>query len=200
MGEEPSWATISPLLDEALQELPDDARAILIAHYLEAHSQLELSQELGLSQPTVSRRLAAAVVQLRALLIAKGVVAGAVLACLVQGSACATVPATLALELGTLTLAGQAGLGAGIGAATSGAATATAAKAATTITISAASLIALTNFTITRSGLEAQLLGLTILKEKPQLEAQKSELLQKQEKLKARSLFMHAPSPRAVSF
>jgi RNA polymerase sigma factor (sigma-70 family) len=142
-GDEPTWATLSPLLDEALQELPIEARAILIAHYLEARSQQELAQELGLSQPTVSRRLAAAVAQLRGLLIAKGVVATAVLACLIQGTACATAPATLTLELGKLTLAGQAGLGAGIGAAKVATATATAAKAATSVTAASASLIAL---------------------------------------------------------
>ena len=138
-GEEPAWATISPKLDEALQELPDEARAILIAHYLESRSQQELAQELGLSQPTVSRRLAAAVAQLRGLLIDKGVVATALLACLVQGSACAAAPATLTLELGKMTLAGQAGLG----AVTAKAGAATAAKAASSFSLAAASLVAL---------------------------------------------------------
>ncbi len=41
----------------------------------------------------------------------------------------------------------------------------------------ARSLIAATNFTVTRSGLESQLLGLTIQREQPELEAQKSQLL-----------------------
>ncbi len=74
---------------------------------------------------------------MRTLLNAKRVVARAVLASQVQGSACAAAPATLTLELGKMTLAGQAGLGAV--AAKAGAATA--AKAA--ISLSAASLIAL---------------------------------------------------------
>ncbi|KAG1663699.1 hypothetical protein FOA52_013267 [Chlamydomonas sp. UWO 241] len=48
----------------------------------------------------------------------------------------------------------------------------------------AASLIAATNFTVTRSGLEGQLLGLTIQQEQPELEHQKSELLKTEEDLK----------------
>ena len=48
----------------------------------------------------------------------------------------------------------------------------------------ARSLVAATNFTVTRSGLEGQLLGLTIQKEQPELEAQKSGLLKQEEDLK----------------
>jgi RNA polymerase sigma factor (sigma-70 family) len=111
----PPWATISPLFDEALQELPEESRRVLVSHYLEARSQQELATDLGLSQPTVSRRLAVGIAQLRALLIAKGVVASAVVASLLQGSMAAAAPATLAMELAKMTLAGQAGLGAGSG-------------------------------------------------------------------------------------
>lgn len=45
-------------------------------------------------------------------------------------------------------------------------------------------LVSATNFTVTRSGLEGQLLGLTIQKEQPELEAQKSSLLKQEEELK----------------
>ena len=48
----------------------------------------------------------------------------------------------------------------------------------------ARSMIAATNFTVTRSGLEGQLLGLTIQREQPELEAQKSGLLKQEEDLK----------------
>ena len=52
----------------------------------------------------------------------------------------------------------------------------------------ARSLVAATNFTVTRSGLEGQLLGLTIQKEQPELEAQKSGLLKQEEDLKVWSV------------
>eukprot|EP00002_Diphylleia_rotans_P017833 TRINITY_DN345_c0_g1_i5.p1 TRINITY_DN345_c0_g1~~TRINITY_DN345_c0_g1_i5.p1 ORF type:complete len:2631 (-),score=563.81 TRINITY_DN345_c0_g1_i5:572-7306(-) len=48
----------------------------------------------------------------------------------------------------------------------------------------AAPIITEINFSVTRSGLEGQLLGLTIQSEKPQLEKTKSELLAKEEELK----------------
>ena len=47
-----------------------------------------------------------------------------------------------------------------------------------------ASLISEVNFTVTRSGLESQLLGVTIQHEQPELEQQKSALLAKEEELK----------------
>ncbi|CAE8588983.1 unnamed protein product, partial [Polarella glacialis] len=48
----------------------------------------------------------------------------------------------------------------------------------------AACLVTRVNFTVTRAGLEGQLLGATLQHEKPELEHRKSELLQKEEALK----------------
>lgn len=53
-----------------------------------------------------------------------------------------------------------------------------------TIPPAAASVISEVNFTVTRSGLEGQLLGLVIQHEQPELEKQKSHLLQVEEDLK----------------
>ena len=55
---------------------------------------------------------------------------------------------------------------------------------APTIPPDAASLITIANFTTTLSGLEGQLLGLTIQHEQPELEQQKSSLLRQEEDLK----------------
>jgi len=55
---------------------------------------------------------------------------------------------------------------------------------APTIPPDAASLITIANFTTTLSGLEGQLLGLTIQHEQPELEQQKSSLLKQEEDLK----------------
>merc|ERR1719359_2064585 len=45
-------------------------------------------------------------------------------------------------------------------------------------------LVSSVNFSVTRAGLEGQLLGVTLQHEKPELEQRKSEMLQKEEKLK----------------
>ena len=48
----------------------------------------------------------------------------------------------------------------------------------------AAALVTVVNFSVTRSGLQSQLLGATIQHEQPEMEKQKIELLQKEEALK----------------
>jgi dynein heavy chain 2 len=48
----------------------------------------------------------------------------------------------------------------------------------------AAALVVEVNFSVTRSGLEGQLLGITIQHEQPELEAQKQEMLQQEESFK----------------
>eukprot|EP01028_Stygiella_incarcerata_P004192 TRINITY_DN1890_c0_g1_i5.p1 TRINITY_DN1890_c0_g1~~TRINITY_DN1890_c0_g1_i5.p1 ORF type:complete len:4092 (-),score=1034.80 TRINITY_DN1890_c0_g1_i5:737-12970(-) len=50
----------------------------------------------------------------------------------------------------------------------------------------AESLVCVVNFSVTRSGLEGQLLGITIQHEKPTLESQKSDLLKEEEDLKVK--------------
>jgi RNA polymerase sigma factor (sigma-70 family) len=113
--DEPRWTQISPLVDEALAEVDEEQRLLLIQHFLEGRGQEELARIHGMSQPTVSRRIAAGLATLRAVLERKGVVAGALLALggLLQANACEAVPATLIAELGKMALASQVGLGAG---------------------------------------------------------------------------------------
>jgi len=55
---------------------------------------------------------------------------------------------------------------------------------APTITPDTSALVTLVNFSVTRGGLEGQLLGLTIQHEQPELESHKSQLLQQEEELK----------------
>ncbi len=106
------WAEISPLLDQALAELPPESREVLVAHYLQGANQVQLATQLKLSQSTVSRRLTTAVAALREKLAERGVVHSvAVLALALDHGAVSTIPATLASELGKMALAGQVGVG-----------------------------------------------------------------------------------------
>ncbi|HET6195796.1 MAG TPA: sigma-70 family RNA polymerase sigma factor, partial [Acetobacteraceae bacterium] len=106
------WAEISPILDQVLAELPAEQREALVGHYLQGANQGDLATQLGVSQPTVSRRLQAGLVAMKEKLAARGVVHSvAALALVLDKSALTPVPATLASELGKMALAGQVGVG-----------------------------------------------------------------------------------------
>lgn len=56
---------------------------------------------------------------------------------------------------------------------------------------SASSIVAEVNFAVTRSGLEGQLLGVTLQFEQPELEKQKSEQLRREEEVRSSCQFAH---------
>ena len=107
-GPEPTWQDIAPGVDQALEELPDELRVPVVLHYLEGRTQAEVSQELGVNQSTVSRRLEKGVDELREKLRRAGVVVSvSLLATLLTGNAAsAAVPATLTASLVKVGLAG----------------------------------------------------------------------------------------------
>lgn len=106
------WAEISPILDQVLAELPTEQREALVGHYLQGANQGELAEQLGVSQPTVSRRLQAGLAALKEKLAKRGVVHSmGALALVLDQSALTTVPATLVGELGKMAMAGQVGVG-----------------------------------------------------------------------------------------
>lgn len=124
----PAWAELAPHVDQALAELPEELRAPLVLHYLEAKSQVQVAQELGVNQSTVSRRIEKGTEQLQARLKKLGVVASAaVLAGLLSENAAMAAPSTLIASLGKMALAGvgqAAGASAGAAAGTAASATA----------------------------------------------------------------------------
>lgn len=54
---ESSWSEIEPLVDEVLDALPDEARTLLVEHFLEQRAQQEIAQRMGVSQSTISRKI-----------------------------------------------------------------------------------------------------------------------------------------------
>lgn len=100
-----TWAELSPRLDEAINELPEDARAILIEHFLHGRSQRDIAATLGESPATVCRKIKASLDQLRTSLKRRGVViAAASLATLLPASTASAAPATLMAELGKMAM------------------------------------------------------------------------------------------------
>jgi RNA polymerase sigma factor (sigma-70 family) len=88
-------------VDEGLAALPDELRAVVTEHFLLGRGQKEIATQLGLSQPTVSRRIERGLLQLRLWLAAEGVVLSAIampamLVEVTRETAPATLPSTLA--------------------------------------------------------------------------------------------------------
>jgi hypothetical protein len=96
-------------VDHALDALPDELREVLVLHFLQGVSQVDVAKRLGVNQSTVSRRISHGVGELRSHLRAAGVTAGlAVLGTLLSQHACAAsvVPAGLQAVLGKMAIAG----------------------------------------------------------------------------------------------
>ena len=100
-----SWAELSPAVDQALTDIPEEWRTLLIDHFLLGKSQAQLAVESGLSASTISRRMHQALVELRQHLRLKGVYAmPAVLAGLLYDVSARQAPASLVRELGKMAI------------------------------------------------------------------------------------------------
>jgi RNA polymerase sigma factor (sigma-70 family) len=68
LGEQSSWKEISNTVDEALLELPEEDRDLLVQHFILSRPQKEIAQERNASVATVCRRVNDALERLRAVL------------------------------------------------------------------------------------------------------------------------------------
>jgi len=104
-----TWKELAPELDEALDALDDPTRELLIEYYFQGRSLAQIGADKGVSHPTVSRRLNAAIAQLRRHLRKRGViVSAAAIAPLLSENAAQAAPAGLVQELAKMILAGAA--------------------------------------------------------------------------------------------
>lgn len=126
----PSWPELSPLVDQALEELPEELRVPLVRHFLQGRTQADVAEEIGVDQSTVSRRVDRGVEELRKRLKNVGMlIAVAPLAGLLVTNAVVAAPPTLVASLSETALSGQVGAAAGP-AGLSGSATGSSASAA----------------------------------------------------------------------
>lgn len=105
-----AWEQISPELDAALDELPEDLRTLIIEHFLERRGQAEIATRLGMNQSSVSRKVTQGVQALRERLRQRGLLVGAGLIALLDTPPAVALPARLSAELGKIALSG-AGVG-----------------------------------------------------------------------------------------
>src|SRR5688572_30331521 len=99
------WQEVSPAIDEALDELDDEARELLVRHFLQGTPQAELAEEYGVSAATMSRRVKHAINDLRQRLVGRGVsVAPACLMLMCARNAAELAPQALMGELGKMAM------------------------------------------------------------------------------------------------
>jgi RNA polymerase sigma factor (sigma-70 family) len=119
------WQDLSRYVDEALNDLDGQTREILIQCFFEGRSLVDIGKDLGVSHPTISRRIESGVTQLREKLRKRGIlVAGAALASLLGENGAEAAPASVLKELGKIALVGgkaAVASAAGSAATTSGA-------------------------------------------------------------------------------
>jgi RNA polymerase sigma factor (sigma-70 family) len=118
-GREATWEEIEPLVDEALDALPEASRSLLVEHYLVQCPQQEIARRLGVSQSTVSRKIDTALQALRDGLAKKGVLCGTGLAGLLTAHPVQAAPPTVMTSLNKIGMSGAGVSSAGAIATTS---------------------------------------------------------------------------------
>lgn len=111
-AENSTWNEISPVLDEALNELNDAERQVILLRFFEQRSMRDLGLALGISEDAAKMRVSRAMEHLRTLFSERAVVCGTVtLGALMTDRAVEAAPAGLVLTLATLQIPAAAGLG-----------------------------------------------------------------------------------------
>jgi RNA polymerase sigma factor (sigma-70 family) len=129
------WEDISIHVDQGLDELDDETRQILVRHFFQGQTMTDIAEQVGISQPTVSRRVESGVSGLREMLRKRGIiVAAAAVGSLLTQNAAQAAPAIVLKELGKIALVGGSAAASSIGssAAASGAGAKVAAAGALT--------------------------------------------------------------------
>jgi RNA polymerase sigma factor (sigma-70 family) len=101
---EATWQEIEPHVDEALNDLPQELREVLVLYFLEGRTQADIARHLDRNQATVSRAIERGISAMRESLRTRGVIVGAGLAALFANQSAHAMPAALQASLGKLSL------------------------------------------------------------------------------------------------
>jgi len=104
---DPAWESIAPQLDDALNELNEADRDVVLLRYFEKKTAREIAQIVGGSEESIHKRAQRAVERLRAALARRGIAAGVGgLAAVISAQAVQAAPAGLAAAFTSAALAG----------------------------------------------------------------------------------------------
>ena len=104
---EAGWKQIAPLLDGAINQLPERDRAVILLRFFGTKSAREIGAALRVSEEAAQKRITRAVDRLRQIFVRNGVtLSAATLATILASNATAAVPPGLSLSVTTGALAG----------------------------------------------------------------------------------------------
>jgi len=113
-----TWQDLSGHVDEALDELDAPLKRVLLDYFLAGKTGMQIAQEQGVSQATVSRGVHQGLKQLRSILRRRGLLlTSAALSTMLLENTAQAVPRTLLMELGKMAMVGTTGKAAGLGVA-----------------------------------------------------------------------------------
>ena len=112
---EPSWNDIEPVVDEAVQELPERIRVPVILHFYEGRTQEAIDGLTGAPRSTVANRIKRGVEEVRKSLLRRGLeIPAATLTAFLTAELVSAAPVGVTMSLGKAALAGRLP-GAGVG-------------------------------------------------------------------------------------
>jgi RNA polymerase sigma factor (sigma-70 family) len=104
---ETNWDDLSDILDEEINTLSIDSREVIVAHFLEGHTQVEIAERLGITRQAVHKRIARGLDSLHQKLKSRGVVVpAAALAAMMASEITVAASASLAATMGKAVLSG----------------------------------------------------------------------------------------------
>jgi RNA polymerase sigma factor (sigma-70 family) len=106
---EADWKQIAPLLDSAINELPERDRSVIFMKFFGTKSAREIGAALRVTEEAAQKRVTRAVDRLRGIFARNGVrLSAAALAAAFAANTCAAVPPALSLSVTSSALAGSA--------------------------------------------------------------------------------------------
>jgi len=101
-----NWEKLRPVLDQAMHELKEADRTVILMRFFENHSFANIGQKLGLSEDAARKRTVRTLEKLRQLLAKRGISTDAALGTVLSTHAIQMAPAGLAATLASTSLAG----------------------------------------------------------------------------------------------
>ncbi len=101
----PAWSVLSPKIDEALAQLKEPTRSLLVEHFLAGKTQRQIAQETKCSPATVSRRIKQGLHELRQHMDSTGLIVAVVsLTSMLESQTALAAPPQISAELGKMAM------------------------------------------------------------------------------------------------